>query len=89
MAGWKTAEPRDRELKGKWWEIYDDPVLNSLEEQVNVSNQTLAQAEAQFRQARALVAQARAAYFPVVDLSASTNRCALEQRERRNIARAR
>ncbi|MGZ5231732.1 MAG: efflux transporter outer membrane subunit, partial [Burkholderiales bacterium] len=74
MAGWKTAEPRDHELRGNWWEIYNDPVINSLESQVSVSNQTLAQAEAQYRQARALVAQARAAYFPLVDLSASTNR---------------
>jgi NodT family efflux transporter outer membrane factor (OMF) lipoprotein len=74
LEGWKTAEPRDHELRGKWWELYDDPVLNGLEEQVNVSNQTLAQAEAQFRQARALVAQARAAYFPIVDLSAGTSR---------------
>jgi NodT family efflux transporter outer membrane factor (OMF) lipoprotein len=74
MAGWKTAEPRDDELRGNWWEIYNDPVLNGLEGAVNVSNQTLAQAEAQFRQARALVAQARAGYFPTVDLSASTNR---------------
>jgi NodT family efflux transporter outer membrane factor (OMF) lipoprotein len=74
MAGWKTAEPRDHELRGNWWEVYNDPVINSLESQVSVSNQTLAQAEAQYRQARALVAQARAAYFPVVDLSASTNR---------------
>ncbi|MEN3353417.1 MAG: hypothetical protein V7640_1575 [Betaproteobacteria bacterium] len=74
MAGWKTAEPRDDELRGNWWEIYNDPVLNGLEGEVNVSNQTLAQAEAQFRQARALVAQARAGYFPTVDLSASTSR---------------
>jgi len=74
MTGWKTAEPRDDELRGAWWEIYADPVLNGLEAEVSVSNQTLAQAEAQFRQARALVAQARAGYFPVIDLSASTSR---------------
>ena len=53
MDGWKTAQPRDQELKGKWWEAYDDSLLNSLEEQVNISNQNLAQAEAQYRQARA------------------------------------
>src|SRR6478609_1000643 len=74
MQGWKTAEPRDQELRGNWWEIYNDPTLNSLEEQVNVSNYALAQAEAQFRQARSLVAQARAAYFPTIDLSASSTR---------------
>ena len=74
MEGWKRAEPRDHELKGKWWQIYEDPILDTLADQVSVSNQSLAQAEAQFRQARALVAQARAGYFPVVDLSASSTR---------------
>jgi NodT family efflux transporter outer membrane factor (OMF) lipoprotein len=74
MEGWKQAEPRDQELKGQWWDIYADPVLGGLIEQVSVSNQTLAQSEAQYRQARALVAQARAAYFPVVSASASVIR---------------
>jgi NodT family efflux transporter outer membrane factor (OMF) lipoprotein len=74
MAGWKTAEPRDHELRGNWWEIYDDPALNALQREIGGANQTLAQAEARYRQARALVAQARAAYFPIVDLSASTQR---------------
>src|SRR5689334_21608692 len=49
-----------------WWEIFADPELNSLEEQVDVNNQNIAQAEARFRQARALVQQTRAAYFPTV-----------------------
>jgi NodT family efflux transporter outer membrane factor (OMF) lipoprotein len=74
MAGWKQAEPRDHELRGNWWEMYNDPVLNGLQAQVNVSNQTLAQAEARYRQSRALVAQARSAYFPIIDVSASSNR---------------
>ena len=71
MEGWKQAEPRDQEIKGSWWEIYSDPVLGDLIEQVSVSNRTLAQSEAQYRQARALVAQARAAYFPVFNASGS------------------
>ncbi|HMK14475.1 MAG TPA: efflux transporter outer membrane subunit [Burkholderiales bacterium] len=74
MDGWKPAQPRDQEIKGKWWEAYNDPLLNSLEEQVNISNQNLAQAEAQYRQARALVQSARAAYFPTVSASASESR---------------
>jgi NodT family efflux transporter outer membrane factor (OMF) lipoprotein len=74
MDGWKQAQPRDQELKGKWWEAYNDPLLNSLEEQVNISNQNLAQAEAQYRQARALVQSARAAYFPTVSTNASGSR---------------
>ncbi|MEO6920819.1 MAG: efflux transporter outer membrane subunit [Collimonas sp.] len=71
---WKTATPKDQELRGKWWEIYQDPQLNSLIEQVNVSNQNLLQAEAQFRQAAALVQSARAAYLPTVSASVSATR---------------
>jgi NodT family efflux transporter outer membrane factor (OMF) lipoprotein len=74
MDGWKTAQPRDQELKGKWWEAYNDSLLNSLEEQVNISNQNLAQAEAQYRQARALVQSARAGYFPTLSANASESR---------------
>jgi NodT family efflux transporter outer membrane factor (OMF) lipoprotein len=74
VAGWKQADPNDHELRGKWWEIYNDPLLSNLEEQVSISNQNLAQAEAQFRQARALVQSARAGYFPSVAASASATR---------------
>lgn len=69
-AGWKTAQPRDAALRGKWWELFGDPALNALEEQVSVSNQTLAQAEAQFRGARAAVALARSGLFPTVTAGA-------------------
>ena len=51
--GWKPAEPRDEIARGAWWEIYGDPELNQLEEQVGVANQNLFAVEAQFRQARA------------------------------------
>ncbi|WP_211454689.1 efflux transporter outer membrane subunit [Collimonas antrihumi] len=71
---WKTATPQDQELHGKWWEIYQDPQLNALVEQVNISNQNLAQAEAQFRQAKALVESARSSYFPTVSASVSSTR---------------
>ena len=50
--GWKTAEPNDGVLRGKWWEIYNDPQLNQLEEQVEISNQNVIAAMAQYRQAR-------------------------------------
>ena len=59
MAGndqWKMATPSDGLLKGKWWEIFGDPQLNRLEELVDINNQNVKQAEAQFRQARAMVA---------------------------------
>ena len=62
--GWKQAQPSDQVLRGKWWEIFHDPQLNALEEQINVSNQTLKAAQAQFAQARALVRFDRASYYP-------------------------
>ncbi len=64
--GWKPAQPSDSLLKGKWWEIYNDPALNALEEQVSLSNQNLAQAEAVYREARASVLISRAALSPTV-----------------------
>ena len=71
---WKVAEPKDAERRGEWWKVYGDPVLNDLMAQVNVSNQTLKQAEASYREAHALVAAARAAYFPTVALDPSVTR---------------
>jgi NodT family efflux transporter outer membrane factor (OMF) lipoprotein len=64
--GWKLGEPKDDELKGKWWEIFHDPALNALEEQIHVSSPTLAQAEAQFRASRAAIRVARATLYPAV-----------------------
>jgi NodT family efflux transporter outer membrane factor (OMF) lipoprotein len=69
MAGndeWKMATPSDGLLKGKWWEIFGDPQLNRLEELVNINNQNVKQAEAQFRQARATVLANRANYYPSI-----------------------
>src|SRR5881296_2337828 len=56
---WKQAAPQDDTIRGNWWEIFGDPQLNDLEAQVNISNQTIAAAEAQFRGARAAVHAAR------------------------------
>lgn len=72
--GWKMAQPKDTAIRGAWWEIFNDAQLNALEEQVNISNQNLAAAEAQFRQAQALVQAARAGYFPTVTIGASVTR---------------
>jgi NodT family efflux transporter outer membrane factor (OMF) lipoprotein len=69
--GWKPAQPADDMLKGKWWEIYNDPALNALEEQVSLSNQNLAQAEAVYREARAAVLISRAALSPTVSTAPS------------------
>src|SRR5436309_855450 len=68
--GWKQAQPNDALAKGKWWEMYNDAALNTLEEQVAVSNQNVLRAEAQLRQARAAVREARSALFPIVNGSA-------------------
>ncbi len=74
MDGWKKAEPADHLLRGKWWEIFNDSALNALEEQISISNQNVAAAEAQFRQARALVQVARSAYFPTATVGPSFSR---------------
>jgi NodT family efflux transporter outer membrane factor (OMF) lipoprotein len=72
--GWKSAEPRDMLSRDKWWEVYADEDLNALMEKVDVSNQNIKQAEAQYRAARAAVRSARAAYFPAVSAGANVTR---------------
>ncbi|CAN0617512.1 outer membrane protein, multidrug efflux system [Burkholderia multivorans] len=72
--GWKVAQPADRADRGPWWSVYDDARLDALIHQLNTSNQTVAQSAAAYRQARALVTEARAAYFPTVGLTASGSR---------------
>jgi NodT family efflux transporter outer membrane factor (OMF) lipoprotein len=74
MEGWKVAQPKDHLTRGAWWEMFNDPQLNALEEDANISNQSAMVAEAQFRQARALVQAARSAYFPTVTVGASYTR---------------
>src|SRR3984957_19157074 len=65
---WKAAHPDAVALRGNWWEIFGDPQLNTLEEQVTVSNQDLKMAEARFRQARTMVRYNRASEFPTIDV---------------------
>jgi NodT family efflux transporter outer membrane factor (OMF) lipoprotein len=78
-ANFNVAQPSDAAAKGKWWEVYGDPQLNSLEEQVTVSNETLKAAQAQFLEARAAVRVARAAYYPTVSGAASAARTGQSQ----------
>ncbi len=66
VGDWKPAQPNDQNLGGTWWTIFQDPQLNALEEQVNVSNQNLKAAQAQFQQARAVLRYYRADYYPTV-----------------------
>jgi NodT family efflux transporter outer membrane factor (OMF) lipoprotein len=67
----KQAQPSDQIAKGKWWEIYNDPQLNDLEDQINVSNQTLKAAQSQYLEARAAVRIARSQFFPTATGAAS------------------
>jgi len=71
---WKVAQPQDAMLHGKWWEIYNDPELNVLEEQLNVNNQNIKQSFENFMEARTLVAQARSQLFPTVGTAPSYQR---------------
>jgi NodT family efflux transporter outer membrane factor (OMF) lipoprotein len=74
LGNWKEAQPNDQHLGGNWWEMFQDPQLNALESQVNISNQNLKAAEAQYTQARALLRYSRAAYFPTVSAGAGASR---------------
>jgi NodT family efflux transporter outer membrane factor (OMF) lipoprotein len=73
-ANWKPAQPADALKRGAWWEMFGDSVLDDLERQVDVSNQSLKQAEAQYRQATALVSGARANFFPTVGVGLGVQR---------------
>ena len=71
---WKPTEPSEQLPRGKWWEVYGDPVLNSLQDRIEVSSNTLYIAEAQYRQAAAAASIAESALFPTVNAEASANR---------------
>ncbi len=71
--GWKEAQPNEGALRGRWWEIYKDPELNALEEQVSISNQNVLMAEAQYREAKDLIKINRAALFPTVTAGPSAS----------------
>jgi len=73
---WKPAEPQDAAHRGDWWTVFADPELDSLEAQVSVSNQTLAQAEAQLQGARAVARGARADLYPTIGVGPSVSRSA-------------
>ncbi len=71
IKGWKRATPADGLPKGDWWLAFHDPVLSGLEQRVAISNQTVLQDAANYRQALALISEARAGLFPVVNLDPS------------------
>src|SRR5579872_203708 len=70
-AGWKVASPQDAMIRGKWWEVFNESELNALEEQLNVNNQNIKVSFENFMEARAIVAEARAFYWPTVSAGLS------------------
>ena len=74
IGDWKTAQPNDQNLGGNWWEIFQDSQLNALEQQINVSNQNLKAALAQYQESRAVLRYSRADYFPTITAGPSASR---------------
>jgi NodT family efflux transporter outer membrane factor (OMF) lipoprotein len=74
VGNWKTAQPSDQNLGENWWKIFQDSQLNELEQQINVSNQNLKAAVAQYQQSRAALRYARADYYPTLSTSPSAIR---------------
>jgi NodT family efflux transporter outer membrane factor (OMF) lipoprotein len=72
--GWKVASPQDGMLRGKWWEIFQDPELNGYEEQLQINNQNIKQFFENLMAARAMIREARAQYWPTVTTGPSWNR---------------
>ena len=72
--GWKVASPQDAMIRGNWWEVFHEPELNTLEEQLNVNNQNIKVSFQNFMAARAMVAEARAQYWPTISANPSWNR---------------
>jgi NodT family efflux transporter outer membrane factor (OMF) lipoprotein len=68
---WTPAQPADAKLRGKWWEIFNDPELNALEEQLDINNQNIKQFFENFMEARAIVREARSQYFPTLSVAPS------------------
>jgi NodT family efflux transporter outer membrane factor (OMF) lipoprotein len=71
---WKVAQPQDAMLRGKWWEIYNEPELNDLEEKLNINNQNIKEYFENFMEARTLIAQARAQLYPTLTTTPSYTR---------------
>lgn len=72
--GWKVASPQDAMIRGNWWEVFNEPELNSLEEQLNVNNQNIKESFQNYMAARAVIAEARSLYWPTITANPSWNR---------------
>lgn len=72
--GWKVADPKDAMIRGKWWEVFNEPELNALEERLNVNNQNIRVSFENFMEARAMVAEARAQFWPTISVNPAWSR---------------
>ncbi len=77
--GWKVASPQEAMLRGKWWEVFNDSELNALEEQVNINNENIKEFFQNLMEARAVIREARAQYWPSVTTSPSWQRTKASQ----------
>src|ERR1700710_139437 len=74
VEGWKAAQPQDAMLHGKWWEVFNEPELNTLEDQLNISNQNIRVSFENFMAARTLITQARSQLYPTIGTSPGYSR---------------
>ncbi len=81
---WNVAQPADAQLRGKWWEIFNEPELNALEDQLNINNQNIKQFFENFMAARAVVREARAQYYPTLSVAPSVSRSQTSRNARTN-----
>lgn len=72
--GWKVASPQDQMLRGKWWEVFNEPELNALEDQLNIDNQNIKFFFENYLAARALIREARSQYYPTVSVGVGFTR---------------
>ena len=77
---WKPAEPGEQIPRGKWWEAFGDPILNGLQDRIEISSNTLKVAEARYRQAQAAATITNSALFPSLNATGSANRGKSSQR---------
>ena len=71
---WQPAQPQDAKLKGKWWEVFNEPELNALEEQLDINNQNIAVSFQNFMAARAQVSEAKSQFYPTLTTAPSYTR---------------
>ena len=85
--GWKVASPQDAMIRGNWWEVFNDPELNALEEQLNINNENIKAYFQNYMAARAVIAEARAQYWPTITANPAWSRSQSSEQSERVLAR--